>query len=106
MALIKCPECGQEISDKALTCPKCGNPLKDINKITQQSPVVIERTKKKWKLVKLFSVIFLIIGIYLSLKGLSEGGSRNFTLWLGIDIVFISFIGLMIGKIGAWWSNR
>lgn len=24
MALIKCPECGVEISDKALTCPKCG----------------------------------------------------------------------------------
>lgn len=24
MALIKCPECGKEISDKAKTCPKCG----------------------------------------------------------------------------------
>ncbi len=27
MALIKCPECGVEISDKALTCPKCGYPI-------------------------------------------------------------------------------
>lgn len=24
MALIKCPECGKEISDKALSCPNCG----------------------------------------------------------------------------------
>jgi hypothetical protein len=24
MALITCPECGTEVSDKALTCPKCG----------------------------------------------------------------------------------
>ena len=24
MALIKCPECGEEISDKAVKCPKCG----------------------------------------------------------------------------------
>ena len=24
MALIKCPECGQEVSDKAPTCPHCG----------------------------------------------------------------------------------
>ena len=24
MALIKCPECGKEISDKAKACPECG----------------------------------------------------------------------------------
>ena len=27
MALIKCPECGAEISDKATSCPHCGNPM-------------------------------------------------------------------------------
>ena len=27
MALIKCPECGKEVSDKALTCVHCGCPL-------------------------------------------------------------------------------
>ena len=27
MALIKCVECGAEISDKAPACPKCGNPM-------------------------------------------------------------------------------
>tara|TARA_B100000579_G_scaffold163484_1_gene132739 strand:+ start:231 stop:503 length:273 start_codon:yes stop_codon:yes gene_type:complete len=26
MALIKCEECGKEISDKASTCPSCGSP--------------------------------------------------------------------------------
>lgn len=32
MMLIKCTECGQEISEKAETCPNCGNPVekKDI----------------------------------------------------------------------------
>lgn len=25
--LIKCPECGKEISDKALSCPNCGCPM-------------------------------------------------------------------------------
>ena len=33
MALISCPECGKEISDKAIACPNCGNP---INPQTQQ----------------------------------------------------------------------
>lgn len=27
MALIKCPECGKEISDKADSCPECGCPI-------------------------------------------------------------------------------
>lgn len=33
MALIKCPECGREISDKAVSCPGCGYPISssDIN---------------------------------------------------------------------------
>ena len=26
MALIKCPECGRDVSDKAKTCPNCGCP--------------------------------------------------------------------------------
>lgn len=27
MAMIQCPECGREISDKASTCPGCGAPV-------------------------------------------------------------------------------
>ena len=27
MALIKCPECGRQISDKAVSCPQCGYPV-------------------------------------------------------------------------------
>lgn len=27
MALINCPECGKEISDKAVSCPNCGTPI-------------------------------------------------------------------------------
>lgn len=31
MALIKCPECGKEISDKAKCCIHCGYPLDEIS---------------------------------------------------------------------------
>lgn len=27
MALINCPECGKEVSDKASSCPNCGYPI-------------------------------------------------------------------------------
>lgn len=29
MALITCPECGREISDKAVACPHCGFPIQE-----------------------------------------------------------------------------
>ena len=28
MALIKCPECSKDVSDKAQSCPNCGYELK------------------------------------------------------------------------------
>ena len=30
MALISCPECGKEVSDKAKTCPHCGYSLTEV----------------------------------------------------------------------------
>ncbi len=36
MALIKCPECGMEISDKAPSCPVCGCPMQPVT--TNSSP--------------------------------------------------------------------
>lgn len=33
MALIKCMECGKEISDKAATCPHCGCPISEMNTV-------------------------------------------------------------------------
>ena len=29
MALIRCPECGKEISDRAPSCPNCGTPFNE-----------------------------------------------------------------------------
>lgn len=43
MALIKCPECGQEVSDKAQFCPKCAFPLGELRAdgdVTIQMPNV------------------------------------------------------------------
>ncbi len=39
MALINCPECGKEISDKANACPNCGCPINETNQ-PSSTPVV------------------------------------------------------------------
>lgn len=44
MALIKCPNCGEEISDKAIKCPKCGAefPVEKPQKICKECGEVLE----------------------------------------------------------------
>lgn len=37
MAIIKCPECGKELSDKASVCPQCGFPIQEINQGTENT---------------------------------------------------------------------
>lgn len=41
MALIKCPECGHDVSSNATACPNCGNPVPK-----KQVPVTFERRKQ------------------------------------------------------------
>ncbi len=40
MALIKCPECGKEISDKAVSCPNCGCPIESMESDKENSSSV------------------------------------------------------------------
>lgn len=47
MALINCPECSKEISDKVKTCPHCGFPL--VEEIKEEIPQKVEVTDVKLK---------------------------------------------------------
>jgi hypothetical protein len=97
MSLIQCPECGTEISEKALTCPKCGNPVK---------PVLIEQTGKKWKLAKLISWLVFFGGVIFIIQGAGNGGFKNPNTGLGMTLAFIGFIALVVAKFGSWWNHR
>lgn len=38
MALIKCPECGHKLSEKANVCPECGCPVENIEIENEETP--------------------------------------------------------------------
>ena len=37
MALINCPECGKQISDRAASCPDCGYPINATHTLAPQA---------------------------------------------------------------------
>lgn len=56
MALIKCPECGKEISDLATDCPNCGCPIK-------RSEGQISENSNRGAAGKVFLILGIICGI-------------------------------------------
>lgn len=60
MALIKCPECGKEISDVAESCPNCGYPIKGQQQIGDSDGLGKGQETKKLK-----TVLFIVVGIIL-----------------------------------------
>lgn len=67
MALISCPECNINVSDKALKCPKCGYPIKSHKGFrTKSKNIEHYRTKLNPKMIiaiLLFILVVVVIGI-------------------------------------------
>ena len=54
MALIKCSECGKEVSDRASACPNCGAPPSGVNTRQRRdnTPVRVVRAGWRWEAIK------------------------------------------------------
>lgn len=92
MALINCPECGKEISDKAQSCPNCGTPLKEnqqqtVNIPYQQQEYVQPKKKKKGHGCLVTIVIFIAIIAVFAIIGssLSKGSGTSTSTNNGIS---------------------
>lgn len=48
MALIKCPECGKEISDRASSCPNCGYPISQQNRPVNRTTATPQNVVPKY----------------------------------------------------------
>ena len=84
MAMIKCPECNGDLSEKAITCPHCGYPLKD-----EQFDYILVKGEKKTSrlasLLRVLAVIIWIIGLIAAIAGAKVSdslysGSTHFSL--------------------------
>jgi len=68
MSLVKCPECGREVSDQAPTCPQCGKPLK-AQPVQSQKKSETSSMEKWWRISAILSVFSMISSLIFSLFG-------------------------------------
>ena len=62
MALIKCPECGKEISSEAVSCPNCGHRIKKRN-----APIVL----------LVLAILFALWVLYLFMPGYLDPANKR-----------------------------
>ena len=109
MALMSCPECAKQISDKAPACPHCGAPMNaPIAASTAGGPTIVETgpggvvtteaTGKTYKALQAIGVILILIGVVSCAAG-GDGVAAAPGLFL-IGVVLYLF-----GRVGAWWKH-
>lgn len=95
MALIICPECGNEVSDMAPSCPKCGCPIL-VNTVDEMaSNVEITPGKKKKTpsyIVYQLMCMTIIPLIIMVLQVSGSFGQGMFALYFGLGLMVISFL--------------
>lgn len=100
MALIKCPECQNDVSDKATFCPRCGYPLTPVKKVIKEEDVdfssmevILHRGARTGAYIALYTLLFLLFGgwafliIFYNRDMLSYFFAFNFFLCCGWSIV-------------------
>lgn len=115
MAMIKCKECGNEISDKAKTCVHCGCPIsietrkrvkkKEWNELTTKERLSVMSYRRK---IGQYPVVFLIILVVLVLIYTILALTDKDTVFSTI-IYFIIIFGMAIivsAKNKAWYYNH
>src|SRR6266516_8081167 len=84
MALIKCSECGKDVSDKATACPNCGAPPSSgrAGQRRDNAPVRVVRAGWRWEAI---GALLVIGGLIAGVAGASSG-------WLVLIVGFVIFI--------------
>lgn len=93
MALIRCTECGREISSSAQSCPYCGHPaqvdrgVREVMDLSAQiSDIQTTERDTDWTFdisTEVFRLVFVVSGIVcVAVAGF--GAARSLLAWLGL----------------------
>lgn len=117
MSLIKCPECGKEVSDKASACPNCGyrishleksSTLKKYAKICIICLLVVVAIIVLYKVTSTIHSPFEKFSPQITREEVHEiFGEPNYTSTeFNADVYYnVSFVGL-VGKLSVWYKNN
>jgi hypothetical protein len=94
VSLMKCPDCGKDVSTREGSCPHCGSPL-----TTEEIEVGTDPIGKRYRLYIVLSILVCSLGWILFF---SEDKSSVHT---GVCFIVVGLIGYIVAKILIWWER-
>lgn len=103
MALINCPDCNSQVSDRAEACIKCGSPIAGRQEAMKiGTPLTTtQSTSKRLKMHSLLSGLSFIIGMLMAMG--SPPGSNGAAM--GVFICLVGLVWFMVTRIRIWWHH-
>lgn len=101
MALIKCPECGKAVADKASFCPSCGDPI-SMKELLRASVLLAETTKSSAELLAKTThaaASHLAITTEKSANQISKSNDKavRSMKWMTIALIMVGIIQIIVG---------
>jgi len=92
MALINCPECKKEISDKAEKCPTCGNPISPgTEAIKEETPSKEIGGKEEVGGSFIVGILLVISGLIMAFSGIAFYG-----FYYGLFYFLFLYVGMVL----------
>lgn len=109
MAMMKCPECGKEISDKAAACIHCGNP---VNREPENKSIDGKSKANPANIINLFTIIGVVITFVLMISFDSSDGEWSVSDYM-VDLMMKATLvnwavnaGVLILGLVIWFQKK
>lgn len=107
MALIKCPECGAQVSSSAESCPKCAYPIAGGGTTQAHGGKIqtVEQTSKRYKLQQLLSSLLIIGSVVVIIAGFSGDQPSSGAGAFGVFGLLMGLIWFIVVRFMTWWHH-
>ena len=107
MALIKCPECGKEVSNTVIRCIHCGFSInKQTNNRYNEKVVTIQKTGKDIKRQSAIGSVLLVIALaclFFGIMSFDHGGKA--LIVVGVVLMLMGVAFRISARARKWWHH-
>lgn len=101
MALVRCFECGREVSSYAASCPHCGCPVPRLENEVQ----TIQKTSKRIKAILVITFLSMVVGCSGMLIHDSKQHGPDDSALVWTLTMLVGAVGFVVTKFAQWWEH-
>lgn len=109
MALIRCHECRNQVSDTAASCPHCGAPIAGASesRAAGANLTTTQLTSKRFKLHAIGALSAFLIGLAMAIAATPEAeGESSAAAGIAGLMMLGGGVWYFVTKLRVWWHHR